>query len=246
MPTLYDDIGRGYARHRQTEPRIAARIEDALGDARTVVNVGAGTGSYEPSGRDVTAVEPSATMIAQRPPDAAPAVQASAEALPFEDGTFDAGLAVLTVHHWDDWERGVAEMRRVARRAVLLTWDPAHEGFWLTQDYFPEGLAVDRRVFPPVDALSRALGGADVRPVPIPWDCVDAMSSAHWRRPEAYLIPEVRAVSSIFSRPGAVVQPGVDRLAADLASGAWHERYGHLLSLEAADLGYRLVVSRTS
>ena len=246
MPTLYDDIGRGYARHRQTEPRIAARIDDALGDARTVVNVGAGTGSYEPADRDVTAVEPSATMIAQRPPDAAPVVQAGAEALPFEDGAFDAALAVLTVHHWGDWRRGIAEVRRVARRAVVLTWDPAFDGFWLTQDYLPEVLAADRRDFPPIGALADALGGADVQTVPIPWDCVDGNGSAHWRRPEAYLDPDVRAATSMFARAGDALQPGLARLAADLDSGAWRERYGHLLALDEADLGYRLVVSQTA
>ena len=246
MPTLYDDIGRGYARHRQTEPRIAARIDDALGDARTVVNVGAGTGSYEPADRDVTAVEPSATMIAQRPPGAAPVVQAGAEALPFEDGAFDAALAVLTVHHWGDWRRGIAEVRRVARRAVVLTWDPAFDGFWLTQDYLPEVLAADRRDFPPTDELADALGGADVQTVPIPWDCVDGNGSAHWRRPEAYLDPDVRAATSMFARAGDALRPGLARLAADLDSGAWRERYGHLLALDEADLGYRLVISRTA
>ena len=244
MPALYDDIGRGYARHRQTEPRIAALIDDALGDARTVVNVGAGTGSYEPADRDVTAVEPSATMIAQRPSGAAPVVQASAESLPFGDGAFDAAMAVLTVHHWGDWRRGVAEMRRVARRAVVLTWDPAFEGFWLTRDYLPEVLDADRRDFPPITALAEALGGADVQTVPIPYDCVDGIGSAHWRRPEAYLDPDVRAATSMFARAGSTLESGLDRLAADLASGAWHERYGHLLALDEADLGFRLAVSR--
>ena len=241
MPARYDNIGRGYARRRQTEPRIAALIDAALGDARTVVNVGAGTGSYEPVDRDVTAVEPSATMIAQRPPGAAPVVQASAEALPFEDGAFDAALAVLTVHHWADWRRGIAEMRRVARRAVVLTWDPAFEGFWLTRDYLPEVLAADRRDFPAIHQLAEALGEAHVQAVPIPHDCVDGIGSAHWRRPQAYLDPEVRAATSMFARAGSALRPGLDRLAEDLASGAWYERYGYVLTLDEADLGFRLV-----
>ena len=246
MSTLYDDIGRGYARHRQPDPRLAARIDAALGNARTVVNVGAGAGSYEPADRDVTAVEPSATMIAQRPPGAAPTVQARAEALPFEDGAFDAALAVLTVHHWGDWRRGVTEMRRVAGRVVVLTWDPAFEGFWLTRDYLPEVLAADRRDFPPIGALAEALGGADVQTVPVPHDCVDGFGSAYWRQPEAYLDPAVRAATSMFARAGSELQSGLKRLEADLASGAWNARYGHVLALDEADLGFRLVTSRAA
>ena len=183
-------------------------------------------------------------MIAQRPPGAARAVQASAEALPFADGAFDAALAVLTVHHWGDWRRGVAEMRRVARRAVVLTWDPAFGGFWLTRDYLPEVLAADRRDFPPTGALAEALGGADVQTVPVPHDCVDGFGSAYWRRPEAYLDPDVRAATSMFARAGSALEPGLARLAADLASGAWHERHGHVLALDEADLGFRLVANR--
>ena len=246
MSTLYDDIGRGYARHRQPDPSIAARIDAALGDARTVLNVGAGTGSYEPAGRDVTAVEPSATMIAQRPPGAAPAVQGRAEALPFAKGAFDAALAVLTVHHWSDWRGGIAEMRRVADRVVVLTWDPAFEGFWLTRDYLPEVLATDRRDFPPIDALGDALYGADVQTVPVPHDCTDGFGSAYWRRPEAYLDAGVRAATSMFARAGSALQSGLKRLEADLASGAWHARYGHVLALNEADLGFRLVTSRAA
>ena len=176
--TRYDAIGTGYSRYRLPDARIAAHLSAAFGDAESVLNVGAGTGSYEPTGRRVVAVEPSATMIAQRPAGSAPVVQASAESLPFADGEFDAAMAVLTVHHWSDWRRGLAEMTRVARSVVLLTWDPAHEGFWLTQDYVPGILALDQRIFPPLDALASALGGADVRPVPIPHDCTDGFGSA--------------------------------------------------------------------
>lgn len=239
----YDAIGKGYSQYRVPDERIAARIADALGDAETVLNVGAGTGSYEPVGRRVVAVEPSATMIAQRRTGAAPVVQASAEDLPFADAEFEAAMAVLTVHHWGDWRRGIAELTRVARAAVVLTWDPAHEGFWLTQDYFPDILALDRAIFPPLDALGSALGGADVLPLPIPHDCTDGFGSAYWRRPEAYLDAGVRGAISTFTRIGNV-EPRVARLAADLESGRWHDRYGALLGEEALDVGYRLVVHR--
>lgn len=241
--TRYDGIGSRYSQHRVPDERIASRIVSALGGAQTVLNVGAGTGSYEPQDHEVVAVEPSATMIAQRLPGAAPVVQASAEALPFADGAFDAALAVLTVHHWTDWRSGVAEITRVARSAVVLTWDPAHAGFWLTRDYFPDLLALDRSIFPPLDALTSALGGADVLPVPIPHDCTDGFGSAYWRRPEAYLDAGVRGAMSSFTRIGNV-EPRVARLAADLESGRWHDRYGHLLDLDELDAGYRLVVHR--
>ncbi len=242
--TRYDTIGTGYRQRRLPDTRIAARLSAALGDAESVLNVGAGTGSYEPTDRRVVAVEPSATMIAQRPTGSAPVVQASAERLPFKGGEFDAAMAVLTVHHWDDWRRGIAEMTRVARSVVLLTWDPAHDGFWLTQDYVPDILALDRRIFPPLDALTAALGGADVHPVPVPHDCTDGFGSAYWRRPEAYLDAGVRGAMSSFARVDA--EAGLARLAADLASGRWRERHGHVLALGEADLGYRLVVSRDS
>jgi hypothetical protein len=239
----YDSIGRGYSQYRIPDERIAAHISDALGDAETVLNVGAGTGSYEPEGRHVVAVEPSATMIAQRPAGAAPAVQASAEDLPFADEEFDAAMAVLTVHHWSDWRRGIVELTRVARSVVVLTWDPAHEGFWLTQDYFPDILALDRAIFPPLDALASALGGADVLPVPIPHDCTDGFGSAYWRQPKAYLDAGVRGALSSFTRIENV-EPRLARLAGDLGSGRWDDRYGHLLSEDTLDAGYRLVVHR--
>jgi GNAT superfamily N-acetyltransferase len=241
--TRYDTIGRGYGRYRIPDPRIAARIADALGEAETVLNVGAGTGSYEPTDRRVVAVEPSATMIAQRPAGAAPVVQARAEALPFPDGAFDAAMAVLTVHHWSDWRRGIAELTRVARSVVILTWDPAHEGFWLTRDYFPDFIALDRAIFPPLDALASALGGADAQPVLVPGDCADGFLGAYWRRPHAYLDAGARGAISSFARIDDG-DPRIRRLAGDLDSGRWHDRYGHLLSEDTLDVGYRLVVRR--
>ncbi|HEX7243836.1 MAG TPA: class I SAM-dependent methyltransferase [Longimicrobiaceae bacterium] len=240
---LYDRIGTGYGRFRRPDPRIASRIHRALGGARSVVNVGAGAGSYEPADRPVVAVEPSATMVAQRPAGAAPAVRAVASALPFRDASFDAALAVLTLHHWPDWRAGVAELARVAReRVVVLTCDPDAEGFWLVRDYFPGIVEQDRRVFPPPDDLARALGGADVVPVPVPWDCADGFLGAYWRRPEAYLNAGVRGAISAFARlPDA--EEGLARLRGDLADGAWARRNADVLTRGELDVGYRLVVA---
>jgi len=246
MAARYDAIGRTYTATRGTDPRIAARIWDALGDARTVVNVGAGTGSYEPPDRDVTAVEPSAVMIAQRPPGAAPAVQASAEALPFEDASFDAAMAVLTLHHWSDLRAGCAELRRVARdRVVVFSWDPTYVGrMWLGPEYFPQYSREDAEGFPSLAEQAAALR-AEAEVVPIPWDCRDGFFSAFWRRPEAYLDPAVRAgISTLAKRSEDELAEGLARLRADLESGAWARRHADLLERDELDLGYRLLVGR--
>ena len=244
MAARYDAIGRTYTATRGTDPRIAARIWDALGDARTVVNVGAGTGSYEPPDREVTAVEPSAVMIAQRPPGAPPAVQASAEALPFDDGSFDAAMAVLTIHHWSDFPAGAAELRRVARdRVVVFSWDPAYVArMWLGPDYFPELARQDADGFPSLADQAAALN-AEAHVVPIPWDCRDGFMSAFWRRPDAYLDPTVRAgISTLAKRSEEELAEGLARLRADLASGAWARRHADLLERNELDVGYRLLV----
>ena len=170
------------------DQRIASAIEAALGDAQ-VVNIGAGTGSYEPLGRTVIAVEPSEVMIRQRPAGAAPCLRGSAEALPLETASVDAAMAILSAHHWTDLERGFSEMARVARkRAVLLTWVPDAAPFWLTEDYFPEIAAHDRTIFPSAAALTamleRMIGPVHMTPVPIPHDCTDGLLCAYWRRPE--------------------------------------------------------------
>ncbi len=239
----YDTIGRDYARQRRPDPRIARTVARALGGARSVVNVGAGTGSYEPSDRAVVAVEPSAVMLAQRPADAAPAVLASAERLPFSDGSFEAAMAVLTVHHWSDWRAGLAEMRRVARdRVVVLTWDPSHPGFWLVRDYFPDLIEFDRRIFPALPEFEAILGRVEVSAVPVPHDCADGFLGAYWRRPAAYLDERVRSGISTFARIGDVA-PRLGRLRVDLESGRWAVKNAELLGLEKLDLGYRLVVS---
>jgi SAM-dependent methyltransferase len=243
---LYDTIGATYNVTRRTEPRIAARIWAALGDARTVLNVGAGTGSYEPPGRDVTAVEPSALMRAQRPTDAAPCVAAAAESLPFEDQSFDAAMAISTVHHWKDPIAGLREMRRVARRVVVFTHDASDTGwrrrFWLIRDYLPEiaDLLVGR---PSLTEQARAIG-ARIEPVLIPWDCADGFFEAYWRRPEAYLDENVRRGISVWARLGPdTEQRAVRSLRNDLASGRWAERNRDLAALDAAELGLRLLIA---
>jgi SAM-dependent methyltransferase len=241
---LYDRIGRGYAEYRKPDPRIAAALHAALGDARSVINVGAGAGSYEPTDRDVLAVEPSATMIAQRPGGAAPCILGSADALPVEPASFDAAMAVLSAHHWPDLAAGLAEMRRVARwRVVLLTWVPDGPPFWLTHDYFPEIMAHDRTIFPDTEALTqmleRLIGPTRITPLPIPHDCGDGFLCAYWRRPEAYLDDDARAAISSFARFDATA--GLDCLRADLDSGTWLTRHGHLAKLDSLDSGYRIV-----
>ena len=246
MTNTYDTIGRGYARHRQPDPRIQAAIDDALGPARTVLNVGAGAGSYEPADRRVVAVEPSTGMLQQRPPGAAGAVRAVAERLPFATASVDAALAVLTVHHWAPWRDGVAEMQRVARRrVVILTFDPAQtRAFWLVRDYFPGIAAADDERAPAVDEIARVLD-AEVVTVPVPSDCADGFLGAFWRRPGAYLDPAVRAGISGFSElTHDEREQGLAALRADLESGSWRRRNEPLLAAEALDLGYRLLVSR--
>ncbi len=244
MTASYDRIGTTYASTRRPDPRIQAAIWDALGDAETVVNVGAGSGSYEPP-QTVLAVEPSAVMIAQRPAGLAPVVQASAEAIPLADDAVDVALAVLTNHHWDDQERGFAEMRRVARRVVVFTWDPDFaEAFWLVRDYVPESAAYDRGRFLSLERVAELAGvGATVTTVPVPHDCWDGFFGAFWRSPEAYLDPHVRAGMSNLAHFGARYDAAFARLAADIQSGAWKARHRDLLELSEIDLGYRLVVA---
>ena len=238
MVAAYDEIGRTYTATRRPDPRIARRIHDALGDARTVLNVGAGTGSYEPADREVTAVEPSAVMRAQRPAGAAPCVDATAEDLPFADGAFDAAMAVLTVHHWQDLRRGLRELTRVARRVVVLSWDPAlARTLWLVEQYLPE-LADDP--FPTLGEQLEGLGPqARAHVVPIPHDCTDGFLAAYWRRPERYLDPEVQAGMSVFAKRPAGVD--LSRLHDDLQDGTWHRRHAALLQETEHDFGYRLL-----
>jgi ubiquinone/menaquinone biosynthesis C-methylase UbiE len=239
----YDTIGLNYANLRQPDPRLAAVIHAALGDAKTVLNVGAGAGNYEPAHLDVTAIEPSQEMIRQRPVGAALAIQGRAEALPFAENSFDAVMAVLTVHHWTDKAAGLAEMRRVSRGGiVLLTFDPAHAGCWLT-DYIPELITLDQGQMPAMADYAEWLGGtATITPVPVPHDCSDGFLYAYWRRPRAYLDPRIRTGMSSFWKIDGV-DGALAGLAADLDSGEWDRLYGGRMALDALDVGYRLVVS---
>jgi SAM-dependent methyltransferase len=242
---LYDTIGATYTVTRRTDPRIAAQIWDALGEARTVLNVGAGTGSYEPPDRDVVAVEPSVLMRSQRLPEAAPCLAGSAENLPFDDQSFDAAMAVCTVHHWRDPVAGLREMRRVARRVVVFLFDTADpDVFWLTRDYLPEFADLPGcRVLASLSELAGAIG-ARLDPVLIPWDCADGFYEAHWRRPEAYLDENVRRGVSVWPGVGPdAEQRAVHGLRDDLASGRWAERNRDIIDLDAAELGARLLIA---
>ena len=241
MSLTYDSMGMNYAELRKPDPRIARFITHALGDASTVLNVGAGTGSYEPADRQVIAVEPSREMIRQRKPGAVPAIEACAESLPFPDKSFDASMAILTIHHWTDKRAGLREMRRVTRGpVVLLSFDPSSRP-WLT-DYLPELAALDDERMPTLSELEQWLGPLQVTPVPIPHDCTDGFLYAYWKRPFAYLDTRLRAGSSSFWLIKGV-EEGLEKLKRDLESGAWERRYADLLQQDEYEAGYRLVVA---
>jgi SAM-dependent methyltransferase len=249
MQPRYDTIGHGYARTRREDPRLRAQIHAALGDARIVVNVGAGTGSYEPGDRHVVAIEPSDVMAAQRPRQLAPALRGTSAALPLRDGAADAAMAVLTIHHWDgDRERGVREMRRVARGpVVIVTYDPeVSAAMWLMADYLPEVAAMDHATFPVPALIASWLGGdVTIEPLPIARDCQDWMLGSFWAHPERVLDADARNATSGFARmPPAIVARVVAEVGRDLASGAWHARHGGLLALDDHDVGLRLIVGR--
>jgi SAM-dependent methyltransferase len=242
----YDTIGRGYGDVRRPDPRIASAITTALGDASSVVNVGAGTGSYEPTDREVIAVEPSAVMLAQRARSAAPAIQAAAEALPLADDAADAGMVVLTIQHWADLEQGLRELERVVRdRVVVVTMDVQVLGrLWLIRDYLPETLAHHAAAFPSIARLAELLPGAHATILPVPRDCTDGFMAAFWGRPEAYLDPAIRAATSPWHRLAPdTVDRALERLADDLATGSWDERYGHLRRRADLDVGLRVVTA---
>jgi len=244
----YESIGRSYAATRREDPRLAALIRNALGDARTVVNVGAGTGAYEPADLDVLAVEPSETMIAQRAADAARVVCASAEHLPLDDKTFDAAMAVNTIHHWSDLRAGLRELRRVARRRVVVFLRDPQRGtpFWLTRDYLPV-LDASRRSATIVAAISEDFSSVQERVVRLPSDCLDGLFTAYWARPEKYLNADVRKNMSNFAlAEDCDVAPGLGALHADLESGAWDRAYGHLRALAELDLGHRIFLATLS
>ena len=243
----YGTIGWDYSRFRRADPRIAARIVAAVGDARTVLTVGAGAGSYEPTDRDVTAVEPSASMRAQRPAALPIAVDARAEDLPFADNSFDAAMTTFSVHQWTDLTAGLAELRRVSSGpVVILSCDPDELGrFWLSE-YAPAVIATEAGRYPTMSRLADGLGGTvRIEPVPIPLDCTDGFGEAYYGRPESLLDPAARRANSAWSFVDAeTADRYVAALAADLASGAWDRRFGALRTQPEFDGSLRLIVAR--
>ena len=242
----YDRMGVDYSQVRRADPRFEAAIWEALGEARSVLNIGAGAGSYEPRDREVIAVEPSPVMIAQRPPGAARAIQGVAEDIPLADEGVDATMGVFTMQHWDDVDRGLAEVLRVTRgRVVLLTLDlDVTAEMWLCRDYLPEIVEHDRGTFPTIAHLESTLPNVRVATIPVPSDCTDGFCVALWSRPEVHLDPDVRRSSSIWHLlPAAVVEIALDRLRSDLESGEWDRRYGQLRETGSLDVGLRLVTA---
>ena len=243
MP-LYDKIGKDYAVKRQTEPRIASLINEQLEGATRILNIGAGTGSYEPTGVDLVALEPSAEMIGQRSADAYPAVQGSAEYLPFEDNSFSHAMTVLSMHHWSDKPKAFHEINRVTSdRFVAISWNPEATTFWLTRDYFPEIMEEDVNIFPKMDVFDQYFDEVKVQPIPIPEDCIDGFLSAFWKRPEAYLSSLVRQSISSFAKMKDASK-GLQKLKDDLESGVWHERNKDTLKLTELDVGYVLISAK--
>ncbi|MEG9862103.1 MAG: class I SAM-dependent methyltransferase [Parvularculales bacterium] len=248
MDAKYDTIGINYSDFRKPDSRIENSIWKALGSAGTVLNVGAGTGSYEPHDRCVTAIDPSAEMISQRKPGKTKVMQGYAENLPFDDDHFDASMAILTVHHWSDLSKGLSEMRRVSKGPVIiLTHDPSKGGFWL-DDYLPQCVALNiEKGLPPLSAYEKLMGPVSVDVVPVPHDCSDGFFGAYWRRPVAYLDPSVRKAISCFWSADNVemdgIKPALEKLDEDLKSGVWEKKYGYLLDYDTLDLGYRLITS---
>lgn len=243
MKPIYDTIGTRYSVGRRTDPKIAAQIFAELRGATRIVNIGAGTGSYEPDGVDLVAVEPSSAMITQRSADAYPVEQAFAENLPFGDKTFSHAMTVLSMHHWEDRERAFREISRVTtERFIAVTWDPEAERFWLTRDYFPEIHTTDEKIFPSLDEIEKYFNNVQGVPLPIPEDCVDGMLAAFWKRPGAYLDPAVRRCMSSFAKIENLSH-GLDKLRQDLADGTWAEKNHAILSAPSLDVGYKLITA---
>lgn len=242
---VYDRIGRQYTANRRADPRWEALVAAQIADAQRIVNVGAGTGSYEPAGRAVVAIEPSTVMLEQRAPGAAPAARGLAAALPVVPGWADVVMAILTVHHWSDWERGLAELCRVAPRRIVFAIDfEVHSQFWLLQEYLPEVLAHTLACAPDSGEVAGAIGATTSIEMPVYRDLLDGVLGAYWCRPERYLDHMVRANNSgIALAHPETTAAGIARLEADLASGVWHERHADLLDQESIDLGYRLLVA---
>lgn len=240
MNAPYDRIGKNYSVQRCTDPIIAAQLYSELNGASKILNIGAGTGSYEPSGVDLIALEPSSEMIAQRPSGAHPVVQGVAENLPFEDNLFSHTLTVLSMHHWTDRAKAFKEITRVTReKFVAISWDPALNSFWLTRDYFPEIYELDKLIFPPTTEFARFFNEVKIAPLMIPANCQDGFLGAYWKRPKAYLQTAVRQTISTFSKIGS--EPGLQKLSQDLEDGTWEATNRDILDLESLDIGYVVI-----
>lgn len=244
MDAIYDDIGNNYSVTRGTDPKIAKQLYEELHGATRIVNIGAGTGSYEPADIEVVAVEPSSVMISQRKAGSHRVEQAFAEKLPFEDRSFSHAMTVLSMHHWQDRGRAFQEINRVAtEKFVAITWDPASEPFWLTRDYFPEIYEMDTLIFPALEELNDYFDEVTIRPLQIPSDCQDGFLTAFWKRPEAYLNSQVRQAMSPFSKIKNLSE-GLQKLRDDLASGVWARKNQAILDASHLDVGYRLISAR--
>ncbi|MEO1652323.1 MAG: class I SAM-dependent methyltransferase [Bacteroidota bacterium] len=244
MNPKYDKIGINYTNNRATDPRIAQQLYAALEGASRILNIGAGTGSYEPTNVDLIGIEPSSEMIAQRESGAHPVIQAQAEKLPFEDKSFSHSMAILSIHHWEDRAQAFREVKRVTRdKFVAISWDAGAGPFWLTRDYFPEFFKMDAAHFPNLDELGMYFEEVKMLPIPIPEDCQDGFLAAYWKRPEAYLDPKIRLSISSFSKI-ADAQPGLDKLKNDLASGLWEQKNAAMLDKTSIDAGYRLIIAK--
>ncbi|MFK7802076.1 MAG: class I SAM-dependent methyltransferase [Anaerolineae bacterium] len=244
MEPIYDEIGLNYSVTRCTDPKIAQQLYPELQGATRIINIGAGTGSYEPENVELVAVEPSAKMIAQRGIGSYRVEQASAENLPFEDDSFSHAMTVNSMHHWGNRELAFSEINRVAtEKFVAITWDPQSDPFWLTRDYFPEIYKMDRDIFPELDEFKAYFDDINISPVQIPSNCQDGLFAAFWRRPEAYLDRQVRQATSPFSKVTNLSE-GLQKLKDDLASGAWAKNNHNILNLSSLDVGYRLVTAK--
>jgi len=244
MNTLYDNIGISYSVTRCTDPIIAKQLYSELQGATRIVNIGAGTGSYEPENVELVAVEPSAKMIAQRKMGAHRVEQAFAEKLPFENNSFSHAMTVLSMHHWENRKRAFSEINRVATaKFVAITWDPKSDPFWLTRDYFPEIYEMDQHIFPELEELNEHFDEVKISPLQIPSDCEDGFLAAFWKRPEAYLSSQVRQSMSPFSQIKNLSE-GLQRLKDDLASGAWAKNNQSILNSSFLDVGYRLISAK--
>ena len=242
---IYDEIGIHYSASRQTDDRIAAEIHSKLSGAGRILNIGAGSGSYEPEGVDLIAVEPSSEMIAQRSTSAHPVVQASAESLPFEENAFSHVMTVLSMHHWKDRVQAYSEINRVAtEKFVALTWDPDAKPFWLTRDYFPDIMEVDRKIFARKDEFNEYFDNVEITPLLIPEDCKDGFLAAFWKRPQAYLRENIRQSMSSFAKM-ANTSTGLQQLERDLKNGTWKVKNKDILDRDTLDAGYILISANT-